>query len=287
MYFLTEKLFDKKKKTNIERLFTKGKILLFAGLGPIVLASCGVAEMSTNSHVAYDVIDTEDAELVEKGITQIKNVNEEDFKLVINYKSLLDNNEKWTITSRKKLCYSVRTEGLPEDYKVYVSHAHLDCSIISHYPSMDGIKQDTMDETNKTALTYGKLISDNNAYDNIFQIEGQDLDFIEGSFYGFKGHQNGEIVEKRYVESDFLEAGVTGNIIDAIFDITIIKPDGTVKSTAVGSTITISAWPYIELVDGTFRYYYWDDNANIVKKDIITKEVYSHKVNQESSGLKK
>lgn len=278
MFYFNEKAFKNNGKLILERALTRGKILMIASFAPITLAGCGPTEVSTNSHVTYDAIDTMDEEIIKNGITQVKDIREEDFKLVINYKCLLESNERWTITSTKDLYYDVRTKGLPEGYKVYIDNVHIDCSIISHYPSVDGINQDSMDDRVHTAQSLGMSISDDNAYDNIFTIEGQNQDFIQGSFYGFSGYANGEIIQERFVESDYLKHGVTGNKIKGIIDLIIIKPDGTQKYTSVGTTITVSVWPYIEHNDGTFDYYYWRNNE--VEEEKISDEEYQNRVKQ-------
>ena len=287
MLRLNEDAFKEKRKLAVQKVAKKVKIVLIVGAATLMLAGCEPTEISTNSHVAYDVIDTMDNSIVENGIKQVKDIPGEDFKLVINYKCLLDDNAKWTITSDKDLYYDVSTQGLPDGWTVYIDNVHIDTTIISHYPSVDGITQDTMDDRVHNAQMKGFPISDINNYGNICSIEGQNQQFIQGSFWGFNGYQNGEIEQKRYVESDYLSAAVTGNKISVVYDLIIEKADGTTRCVSVGSVIGVSVWPYIELNDGSFRYFYWDNTTGTVRTENITALQYQQRMNQTGMGLGK
>lgn len=277
MFYFNEKAFKNNGKLILKRALTRGKILMIASLAPITLARCGPTEGSTNSQVNYDTIDTMDDEIIKNGITQVEDIREEEFKLVINYKCVLKSNKRWTITSTKDLYYDVRTEGLPEGWEVYIDEVQIVCFISSHYPSIDGIVQDKMDDRVNTDESLGMSISDDNAYDNIFTIKGHDPDFIQSSYYGFSSRVNG-FGRRNYVESEYLSMGVTGNMLEGKFDLIIIKPDGTKKYTSVLSTITVSAWPYAEQNDGTIGYYYWSNNQLFCEK--ISGEEYQNRAKQ-------
>ncbi len=287
MLRLNDNAFKEKRKLAVQKVAKKAKIILVVGAATLMLAGCEPTEISTNSHVSYDVIDTMDNSIVENGIKQVKDVPGENFKLAINYRCLLDDNAKWTITSDKDLYYDVRTEGLPDGWTVYIDNVHIDTTIISHYPSVDGITQDTMDDRIHNAQMKGFPISDTNNYGNICSIEGQNQQFIQGSFWGFNGYQSGEIEQKRYVESDYLNAAVTGNKISVVYDLIIEKADGTVRCVSVGSVIGVSVWPYIELNDGTFRYYHWNNSTNSVDYRNVSPEEYQQMIHQTGMGLGK
>ncbi len=287
MLRLNENAFKNKEKLSVQKVAQKAKIVLVVGAAALLLAGCQPSEISTNSHVAYDVIDTMDNSIVENGIKQVKDVPGENFKLLINYKCLLEGNAKWTVTSDKDLYYEVCTQGLPSDWKVYLDNVHIDTTIISHYPSVDGITQDTMDDRIHNAQMKGFPISDTSNYGNICSIEGQNQQFIQGSFWGFNGYQSGTVEQKRYVESDYLSAAVTGNKISVVYDLIIEKADGTVRCVSVGSVIGVSVWPYIELNDGTFRYYHWNNSTNSVDYRNVSPEEYQQMIHQTGMGLGK
>lgn len=259
-------------KDAIKNATKRGTLVLAAGILAFSLAGCD-REVSTNAKVSYDVIDTLDEDLATSGIEQVVDVPGEDFKLVIHYRCMLEDHAKWTITSDKEMYMDVCTEGLDPNTKVFIDNVHIDTTIRSVYPSVDGITQDTMDDRIHNSQMVGFPISDTNTYSSVNCIEGQNQSFMQGSFYGFNGYTSGTISEKRYVESDYLTAGVYANKINSVIDLIIEKPDGTVTCVSVPSTIGVSVWPYIERVntkgESTYRYYYYDeDSGRMSYKDL-------------------
>ena len=125
-----------------KKALEKGKVALVAGTvaGSLAISLCGCTsrEVATNANVTYDVIDTMDQDLVNQGIQQILDVPGEDFKLVVNYRCILDNNARWTITSDKLMYMDVCTQGLKDDTQVYIDNVHIDTTIRSVYPTVDG-----------------------------------------------------------------------------------------------------------------------------------------------------
>lgn len=271
---------------NVKNIVEKGKIVLLAGSIALGFGGCS-REISTNANVQYDIIDTTNDDLVNQGIQQIIDVPGEDFKLVINYRCILDDNARWTVTSDKLMYMDVYTQGLDKNTTVYIDNVHIDTTIKSRYPAVDGITQDSMDDRIHNAQMIGFPISDDNKYININSIEGQNESFIKGSFRGFintnsVGRQDGEIKEERYVESDYLKAGVYANKISSIIDLIIIKKDGTTTCVSVPSTIGVSVWPYIERQEGlgTKSYVYYEFNETTGKMDEkkLTSNQYEEKV---------
>lgn len=261
-----------------KNLKKKGKCVLVAGMigVTLLLSGCGAREISTNSQTEYDTIDTTSDEALEKGITQIKEVPGESFKLVIDYKCELEDNERWTVTSDKELTMEIRTDGCPEGVEVYIDNIHTDTTICSHYPTVDGITQDTMDDRVHNALMLGFPIADDNAYTGTNKIEGQNDTFIQGFIHGYNGYESGTVEEKRFLESDYLNMGVNANKIGSIIDLIIIDGD-RVTCTSVDSEVQVSVWPYImrKNNDGsmTYRHYYLDESTGkMTYKDLSEQE---------------
>ena len=282
----------KMDKNVVERVLRAGKYTLVSGLVLVMLTGCGPIfkkEVSTNSNTTYDSIDTTDNDLITTGIEQILDVPNEDFKLSVSYKCVLKDNEKWTVTDDKQIYTEISTKGLKEGYQVYIDNVHTDTTIRSIYPSVDGITQDSMDDRLHGEQLLGFPISDANAYGNINCIEGQNDTFIKGSFSGFKGYSYGTVSEKRFVESDYLDAGVFANKISSVIDLIIVKPDGTITCTSVPSTIQVSVWPYIEEIDKKGNSYYTlyviDKNLGNVTKTEVSADDYEE-VNQTGKGSK-
>ena len=275
---------------NLRKLKQKGKIVLCVGLAAVMLSGCDGREIATNSTVKYDVIDTMNQDLALSGIQQVLDVPGEDFKLVINYRCVLAENARWTITSDKEMYMDVCTEGLDPNTKVFIDNVHIDTTIRSHYPSMDGITQDTMDDRIHNSQMIGFPISDVNTYSNVNSIEGQNQTFMQGTFFGISGYQSGEIKERRYIESDYLKAGVYANKINSVVDLIIQKPDGTVTCVSVPSTIGVSVWPYIETVDfngvSSYRYYYFSSSAGEMRTEDLNADEYHARIEQGRSYTK-
>ena len=264
---------------NLKKLFKKGKIVLVAGMVAVTLSGCMPREVSTNANVSYDVIDTMNNDLATTGIQQVLDVPGEDFKLVVNYRCVLEENARWTITSDKEMYMDVCTEGLDPDTQVFIDNVHIDTTIRSYYPQIDGITQDTMDDRVHNAQMVGFPISDTNTYSNVNSIEGMNQTFIQGSYYGFYGYGSGSVSQKRYVESDYLSRGVYANKINSVIDLIIMKKDGTTTCVSVPSTIGVSVWPYIEQVDrngvSSFVYYYINSKGEMQTKEYNADEYYS------------
>lgn len=262
-----------------KNLRKRGKYVLAAGLvgTALLLTGCDAREISTNSGAEYDIIDTTNNDALEKGITQVKEVPGEIFNLVIEYKCELEDGERWTVTSDKELTMEVRTDGCPEGVEVYIDNIHTDTTICSHYPTVDGITQDTMDDRIHNSLMLGFPIADDNAYTGTNKIEGQNDSFIKGFIHGYRGYQGGSIEEKRFLESDYLNMGVNANKIGSVIDLIIVEGD-RVTCTSVDSEVQVSVWPYImrQESDGTikYRYYYLNESTGKMEYKDLSEEEY-------------
>ena len=259
---------------------TKGALkkvgaVLVVGAMVFTLTGCMEREVSTNANTSYDVIDTTSNEALENGITQVIEVPGESFKLVVNYQCELKEDERWTITSDKKLNMEIRTDGLTSGTQVYFDNVHTDTTICSYYPTVDGVTQDTMDDRIHNAQMLGFPIADDNAYLGINQIEGQNETFIKGFVHGYNGYSSGTVEEKRFLESDYLEKAVYANKITSIIDLLIVKGE-EITCVSVPSEVQVSVWPFIEIQKsgGTkyYRYYYLNDNGTMTYEELSEDE---------------
>lgn len=195
------------------------KLATFAlAMSLTTLTGCMEAELAPEE--TYDVIDTS-KEGFEQGLTQTLDVPGEDFKLVTQYSCDDSSKREWRITSDKFLYITINTEGLSENTEVYIDNIHIDTSIKSKYASFDGILQDTMDDRIHNSLMLGFPISDNTYYYGVNAIEGCNQDFIQGTFYGYNDYSSGEIEQRRYTESDYIEHGVYANKISIVIDLLV------------------------------------------------------------------
>lgn len=277
----------------LRKLSKRGKYVLVAGcLGvSLLLSGCGPKEVSTNADIDYDIIDSGNEQALEEGVVQIKEVPGQDFKLVIEYKCELEEDEKWIVTSDKKLNIEICTDGLPEGYSAYIDNVHIDTTICSKYPTMDGITQDTMDDRIHNSLMLGFPIADDVRYSNINQIAGQNDTFISGTVMGMNGYSSGSVSEKRFVESDYLSYAVYANKISSIIDLIVVKPDGKMECTSVDSSVQVSVWPYIHKVksngDDIYEYYYYDESTGKATHDNLDANEYYVRTQQHSNTKNK
>ena len=248
----------------------------------LTITGCDDKEIGTNSDISYDVIDTYNDEL-ENGITQEIDVPNENFKLIVDYKCQLQENQKWTITDDKNINMEIKTSGVTNE-KVYIDNIHTDTTICSYYSSVNGILQDSMDDRIHNSLMEGFSISDSNSYVGINHIEGQNETFIKGSVYGFSTYISGTVDEERFLESDYLEQGVYANKISSVIDLIIDKGDEK-TFVSVPSEVQVSVWPYVKFNDSElngsndiyYKYYYLDDDKEMTYEE-LTKEEYSKHV---------
>lgn len=272
---------------NLEKLKRKGKVVFLAGMigCSVLLSGCSSSDTVANSTVIYDVLDTTNKESLQEGVTQILDVPGQDFKLVVSYYCSLSEEERWTITSTKKIDIEVRTDGLTEGKEVYIDNVHTDTIICSHFPSVEGITQDSMDDRIHNSLMLGFPIADDNFYYGTNQIEGQNDTFIKGSFYGFNSYSSGTIKEERYEESDYLERGVYANKISSVFDLIIVdKNKNKTSCISVDSDIQVSVWPFIK-VNGqdSYKYFKYNEKHNTVETIIIDENKFLEMTQMDSS----
>ncbi|MEI3530170.1 MAG: hypothetical protein V8Q75_03730 [Bacilli bacterium] len=225
-------------------------------------SGCVENVVTDDAMAMYDVIDSngENIEIVPQEI----DVPGESFKLIVEY-SLDDNaSQKWRITDNKKITTKVYTKGLPEGVNVYIDNVHTDTTIVATRETMNGITQDSMDDRIHNSLMYGFPISDTTCLISVNEIEGQNETFISGSVHGFNGYMSGSVSEKRFTESDYLNAGVYANKISSSYGLLIQKGDNEPYGIDVSSDIVILACNTITKVDssGNEIIYTYDRNGN-------------------------
>ena len=280
------------KKEAITGAVKRGALVVCASVVLLTLSGCQPREVATNANVSYDVINTMDNEIAKNGVQQVLDVPGENFKLVVNYKCVLPDNARWTVTSDKEMYMDVCTDGLEAGRYVFIDNVHIDTTIRSVYPSVDGITQDTMDDRIHNSQMLGFPISDDNFYSSVNVIEGENQTFMQGSFYGFYGYyQSGTITQKRYVESDYLSYGVYANKISSVIDLIIMNEDGSMRCVSVPSTIGVSVWPYVEKIDRSgnisYDYYYFDESDGKMHKEELSEDAYYRRIEQQGRGLGK
>lgn len=151
-------------------------------------------------------------------------INGEDFKLKCNYTVKGYNISKWRVTDSKNIGMEVQTLGLPDGYQVYIDHVHADILLKSTSPQINGITQDTMDDTYHGLNQDGFWIDDNNSYYNIFSIEGYTDQFYQLWGYAFSDFGVVDSSYERLTEKNILRLGTYAEKLAVVYDISIKKP---------------------------------------------------------------
>ncbi|WP_054029152.1 hypothetical protein [Bacillus sp. FJAT-28004] len=133
--------------------------------------------------------------------------------------------EDWKITDSKSIHFNIGVKEQAESTELLVHHVHADISIKSTDPQLNGITQDSMDNSYYGTTQDGFFISPEYMYSNIFAIEGFSEDIIAGwSFYA-GGYGNGEISSKRLTEGSLLKAGSYGSQLSVVYNILVKGKD--------------------------------------------------------------
>lgn len=211
--------------------------------------------------IEYDIVDSSDIKEAFK--PQILDVPGEDFKLVIEYNLDPDSSKEWHTTADKKIYITVYTKDLPEKTKVYIDNVHTDTKLISTYPNMNGITQDTSDDEIHNNLMYGFPISNTTKYNAINIIEGQTISFISSPSYGSDTTEK-SISEERYTEDEYLKHGVYANKISSIYGLLIQKGNDEPYGVDVSSDVIVLVTNILtqETITGREKTYVYDRNGN-------------------------
>lgn len=195
-------------------------------LPPVTLSGCTNVELAPEE--SYEVLDPNQlsgTNPLENTLIKTLDVPGEAFKFIAKFGCDSASEKSWRITADKKLYLKSYTQGLPEGTKVFIDNVHIDTSIKSYYASMNGVKQDEMDDRIHNSLMLGFPVSDTINYYNIFAIEGCNDQFISGSFMACNGIGMGSIDQKRYTEEDYIvDFKVYASKFQIVFDLLILKP---------------------------------------------------------------
>lgn len=145
----------------------------------------------------------------------------EQFKFKTNYSVDNYNFENWMITDSKNVKMTGIIENLPEGAEVLVEHVHVDISLKSTSPQLNGLTQDSMDDSYHGYSQDGFFINNNYAYENVFAIEGFSKDIIDGWAFYTGDYGQGSISSKRLTEWNLISSGTYGNKLQVVYDLLI------------------------------------------------------------------
>lgn len=136
--------------------------------------------------------------------------------------------DKWRITDSKNIKFTATVENVPEGAEVLIEHAHVDISLKSTHPQLDGLSQDSMDDTYHGVKQDGFYLNKQYPYENTFAIEGFSKEIIEGWEFYCGDYGSGSVDSRRLTEESLIKEGVYANKLQVVYDL-LIKYKGEDK----------------------------------------------------------
>lgn len=162
------------------------------------------------------------------GDLEIKNpIPGENFVFVTKYSTDYDTT-RWRITDYKTLRMEAWIDVVDPSQdapQVFVEHVHVDCSIQSRLAGVDGLPQDSMDDSVHAGDQAGFWITEEYPYENVFIIEGYSKTLIDG--WGFVSGGSGvtSLSEDRLTEKVLVQEGKAyASKISVVYDLLIKYP---------------------------------------------------------------
>jgi len=133
---------------------------------------------------------------------------------------------RWRVTDSKVINMTAKVANVPEGATVLIEHVHIDMSLKSTDPQLDGLSQDYMDDSFHGTSQDGFLVSNNYQYQNKFAIEGFSKDLIDGWTFACGSYGSGSITQERLTEKNLVQYGkVYANKMQVVYDV-LIKYEG-------------------------------------------------------------
>lgn len=150
----------------------------------------------------------------------------EGFEFVTTYDTGDYDLSRWRITDSKVVNMTAQLKNVPEGITILIEHVHIDMSLKSTNPQLDGLSQDSMDDSYHGTSQDGFFVSNEYQYQNKFAIEGFSKDLIEGWSFVCGSYGTGSISQKRLTEKNLVAYGnVYANKMQVVYDILIKYAD--------------------------------------------------------------
>jgi len=157
-------------------------------------------------------------------LTRTIEIPGEQFQLVTGY-STDYKTEEWHVTDSKNLRMTALTSGAPEGTVVLVEHVHVDISIVAALAMINGIPQDSMDDSIHGSDQGGFWVTDQYPYEEVFAIEGYSETLISGWGFVISGYGSVSLSEKRLTEHNLVEHGKAyGEKMQVVYNLLIRYP---------------------------------------------------------------
>ena len=132
---------------------------------------------------------------------------------------------RWRITDSKTINMTAKVTNVPEGATILIEHVHIDMSLKSTNPQLDGLSQDSMDDSYHGTSQDGFWINEKYPYQNKFAIEGFSKDLIDVDAFVCGSYGYGSISQERLTEKNLTTYGkVYANKMQVVYDILIKYP---------------------------------------------------------------
>lgn len=197
------------------------RFIALALVGVLALAACSDPEPAEQSPVE-EGLDRLTSDLDDGVLTQENTIAGEQFALCMSYRTDYDV-ESWRITDSKTLAFAVRLcDEVPATTTILIEHVHVDVNLDARRAGMDGLPQDSMDDSLHTGNELGFYVTAAYPYEEVFSIEGFSQTLISGWGFATSGSGASEINETRLTEGHLREQGqVEGNKLTFIYDVLV------------------------------------------------------------------
>ena len=133
---------------------------------------------------------------------------------------------RWRITDSKTINMTAKVTNVPEGATILIEHVHIDMSLKSTNPQLDGLSQDSMDDSYHGTSQDGFWINEKYPYQNKFAIEGFSKDLIDGWMFVCGDYGSGSISQERLTEKNLVQYGnVYANKMQVVYDILVKYAD--------------------------------------------------------------
>lgn len=161
-----------------------------------------------------------------KGSTLEKTHEIEGLEFITTYNTGDYDLSRWRITDSKVINMTAEVINVPECATVLIEHVHIDMSLKSTDPQLDGLSQDNMDDSYHGISQDGFFISDKYQYQNKFAVEGFSKDLIDGWTFVCGSYGSGSITEERLTEKNLVKYGnVYANKMQVVYDVLVKYAD--------------------------------------------------------------
>ena len=161
-----------------------------------------------------------------KGSTLEKTHEIEGLEFITTYNTGDYDLSRWRITDSKVINMTAEVINVPEGATVLIEHVHIDMSLKSTDPQLDGLSQDNMDDSYHGISQDGFFISDKYQYQNKFAVEGFSKDLIDGWTFVCGSYGSGSITEERLTEKNLVKYGnVYANKMQVVYDVLVKYAD--------------------------------------------------------------